>query len=370
MDFGEEVFHLAKGIVLMIKRYFEDYKEFTCVANNCPDTCCSGWLIEIDENSLERFEEVSKSDNDFKSRIDFKNHCFYQAENKDCSFLLDSGFCKMQKEHGESMLCYTCDMFPRHVEEFPDVREYSLSASCPEVAKAMVLKKEYLSFTTLTDDEEDPDSIEDYEDYNDLLYEKLLLLRERIIEVLKCDACFEDKAAIILDNMQSVQEDLDIGFYDGVENAFEENIKSPLDCRQEKYELDDYLSDFEVLFELEVLRAEFVCWAKQSVKNIENVQGAVESFAEFEKTYPQMDLVECNIAIYFIFTYFCGAVYDGYVYSAAKLAVFSARMIKLLCFAQWLESGKVEMDKILYKYCREVENSTENIRILVQSLDL
>ena len=35
----------------MIKRYLGDYYNFTCIADRCPATCCSGWAIEIDDDA-------------------------------------------------------------------------------------------------------------------------------------------------------------------------------------------------------------------------------------------------------------------------------------------------------------------------------
>lgn len=31
------------------------YDKFICTAGDCPDTCCAGWQIMIDEESLERY---------------------------------------------------------------------------------------------------------------------------------------------------------------------------------------------------------------------------------------------------------------------------------------------------------------------------
>ena len=32
------------------------YDKFVCTAGACPDTCCAGWQIVIDEDSLERYK--------------------------------------------------------------------------------------------------------------------------------------------------------------------------------------------------------------------------------------------------------------------------------------------------------------------------
>ena len=34
------------------------YNEFKCIAENCPDTCCAGWQIVIDEDSLQSYANV------------------------------------------------------------------------------------------------------------------------------------------------------------------------------------------------------------------------------------------------------------------------------------------------------------------------
>lgn len=40
------------------------------------------------------------------------------------------------------MLCDTCRNYPRHIEEFEDLREISLSLSCPEAASILLSQKE------------------------------------------------------------------------------------------------------------------------------------------------------------------------------------------------------------------------------------
>ena len=32
------------------------YKEFSCIAGSCPDTCCAGWQIVIDNKTLKKYQ--------------------------------------------------------------------------------------------------------------------------------------------------------------------------------------------------------------------------------------------------------------------------------------------------------------------------
>lgn len=34
------------------------YKEFSCIAGACPDTCCAGWQIVIDDKTLKNISTL------------------------------------------------------------------------------------------------------------------------------------------------------------------------------------------------------------------------------------------------------------------------------------------------------------------------
>lgn len=105
------------------------YKEFSCIAGACPDTCCAGWQIVIDDKSLKKYKRVKGT---FRNRlhndIDWKEKVFRQYE-KRCAFLNEDSLCDIYSEVGKRMLCDTCRKYPRHIEEFEGLREYSLSVS-------------------------------------------------------------------------------------------------------------------------------------------------------------------------------------------------------------------------------------------------
>ena len=35
--------------------YIPKYGEFRCIAGACPDSCCAGWEIEVDETTAEGY---------------------------------------------------------------------------------------------------------------------------------------------------------------------------------------------------------------------------------------------------------------------------------------------------------------------------
>ena len=42
------------------------YKDFRCIADKCEDTCCAGWQIVIDKESLQKYKKIR---GDFKKRM-------------------------------------------------------------------------------------------------------------------------------------------------------------------------------------------------------------------------------------------------------------------------------------------------------------
>ena len=76
------------------------YDQFVCTAGDCPDTCCAGWQIVIDEDSLERYgNEKSEFGKRLRNSIDWEEECFYQ-NNRRCAFLNDENLCDLYKELG------------------------------------------------------------------------------------------------------------------------------------------------------------------------------------------------------------------------------------------------------------------------------
>ena len=93
------------------------YQNFRCIAERCPDTCCAGWQIVIDEESLEKYSNVKS---DFGTRL-LKSIDWYQGTfvqyNRRCSFLNEENLCDIYRELGAEALCQTCCQYPRLVEE-------------------------------------------------------------------------------------------------------------------------------------------------------------------------------------------------------------------------------------------------------------
>ena len=159
--------------------YPDYYKSFRCIADKCEHSCCIGWEIDIDEDSLKRYKKVKGA---FGKRllenIDF--HCetphFILGENERCPFLNENGLCDMIIELGEECLCNICADHPRFRNFFSDREELGLGLSCEEVCRVILSKKEPTEFIT-EDDGEEFDLFEDEE--------IVLSVREHLFDIAK-----------------------------------------------------------------------------------------------------------------------------------------------------------------------------------------
>lgn len=119
-----------------IEKRMTGYNEFKCIADKCKFTCCSGWDINIDNNTYGKWnKEKSKCTYILeKIRVIDSEYIIVDKKTKDsCPFLDEKGLCNIVKENGDEYLSLTCQSFPRIENVFEEIRELTLSCSCPEV---------------------------------------------------------------------------------------------------------------------------------------------------------------------------------------------------------------------------------------------
>ena len=223
----------------MLYTYPHYYRKFQCIASECEDTCCAGWEIMIDDKALEKYKKAKGPvGNRLKNSINWKEGSFLQYHHR-CAFLNDENLCDMYTALGEKSLCRTCKMYPRHVEEFEDVREMTLSVSCPEVARILLGKKEPVRFLTYESNKE-----EEYDDFDPFLYSKLVDARKVMINIL------QDRSKRL---------DLRVGLVLAIAHDLQVRIK-----REDIFSIDDpaglitYLEGYVHIFSFDTL--EHICW--------------------------------------------------------------------------------------------------------------
>ena len=345
-----------------------NFDKFHCIADQCPMSCCHGWQIVIDDESLHRYKNEENSMKErLEQSIDWEESCFYQKNGR-CVMLNDNELCDLQLTLGEDALCTTCQRYPRHVEEFEDVREWSLSLSCPEAARIILENKESLSFIQWDEKEED-----DFEDFDFLLYTNLTDAREILFQIIQDrNISFYIKAYYMLNFAEKMQIYLDDGDFSSMEDLlsqYRKRLESQtlfdmnLDIMDQNFichNSEDIFAkeQFETLFDLEQLNPEWI--------NLLNI--TKENFVYKISFDSKKEIQAEQLLMFFVYTYFCGAVYDNMIYAKVLFAISCVYWIFQVENSCFMEADSII--KASYLFAREIEHSDDNLNTLEAYFDL
>ena len=156
------------------------YKDFHCIASDCKHSCCVGWEIDIDKDSLSRYQSMTHPYGEIiRKHIEMQDDtaCFALTKEERCPFLKENGLCDMILTLGEDALCQICRDHPRFRSFFSDREELGIGLCCEEAARLVLCQKEKTEVVMLSDDGE-----------NEELWEEedaLLALREKLFDILQ-----------------------------------------------------------------------------------------------------------------------------------------------------------------------------------------
>ncbi|ADU72400.1 flagellin lysine-N-methylase [Pantoea sp. At-9b] len=141
--FFEESAAFMEEIVIVEPAFFN---QFQCVGSACPDHCCKGWDIELDEPAVNRYmqsEAIEIRQIAVENIITTKESQsrwgkIKLTSNGNCTFLDEDRLCKVHKSLGEKALSTTCAIYPRLYASYKYEIRSNLTLSCPEAAKKLL----------------------------------------------------------------------------------------------------------------------------------------------------------------------------------------------------------------------------------------
>ena len=154
------------------------YKDFRCIADACRHSCCIGWEIDIDPETLclyrkqkgafaKRLKESIVSEDGAHFRLD---------ENERCPFLNEKGLCDIILTMGEESLSQICTDHPRFRNFFSDRTEIGLGLCCEEACRLLLAQEEKLCLVSVGEEEEVAFSLDAFE-------REILAFREKLFAV-------------------------------------------------------------------------------------------------------------------------------------------------------------------------------------------
>ncbi len=134
------------------------YPNFHCIGGQCEDSCCIGWRVHLDKATYHfyksnrhkaLFKLFEQSVRRSEPKGDDKHFgIISMGEDGRCAFLDNENLCRIQHNLGAQALSKVCANYPRRANRLGDQLEYSLSLSCPEVARLTLLDEQAMRFVS------------------------------------------------------------------------------------------------------------------------------------------------------------------------------------------------------------------------------
>lgn len=120
------------------------YQKFRCIADKCKHSCCIGWEIDIDEDTLDFYEAIEgKKHRYIKDSISYEGTPHFELLKGDrCPHLLENGLCRIICDFDEGALCDICADHPRFRNFYENFIEEGLGLCCEEAARIILTEEE------------------------------------------------------------------------------------------------------------------------------------------------------------------------------------------------------------------------------------
>lgn len=310
-------------------------KEFQCLTGDCPDTCCAGWEIPVDEESVQRFSSMEGALGERLRRALVAVEGEVQFARKDgrCVLLNKENLCDLYAACGEKALCRTCHLHPRFVAQYGGRREIMPGLSCPAWVQTYLMREEPVTFITEETDEE----ITDYTDIDGMLFFQIIKVREKALALVQEQSLsIKERLCQLLEMAQEL---------DGEEEG---------SCSQNNV-LAAYI---EKLGALEILTP---AWEELVKKHDTKHKGLSDSASPWEGF---RGAVAEKLLVYDLFRFMLQGVYTGRVLPWVKMAVF--HVLTVLELGKHCQT-KENLCEVARLYSKEIEHCAENQMVLYRS---
>mgnify|MGYP003290866701 CR=1 FL=1 len=319
--------------------FFDDFK---CIADRCTDTCCAGWEVDIDENTLDFYKNAEGSYYDeIRKNItvsDDGSQCFKLCENDRCVFLNENNLCKIIMNCGEKALCEICKEHPRFYEWFPGVTECGLGLCCEEVCRLLLEKEDEVTLVESNDFK--PIEMKDKEE---------TVVSDMYIVISGLRQCFFDilfnKALTLNEKTEKIV------------------LKTERFCSEE-LALRNTIEIVEAYKKTEPIDGEWTEYINNIYENVENYSRKRKELSAKNEN----NIFYSKILAYIFYRHLTKAAFDGDIASRVCFCLESMRFIELSDVKTVCEKGELTLwDRVenLKRWSKQVEYSEENTDYLI-----
>lgn len=305
------------------------YTEFKCIADKCRHSCCVGWEIDIDDNTLKYYKTIrapfGKRLSDNISETDGFAH-FALSPDERCPFLNKNGLCDIITTLGENALCQICADHPRFRNFFDGITEIGLGLCCEAAGRLILSCTDKFSLIEIADDGKN-DELSDVDT-------DFFAVRRDILNIVS------DRTKTLTERINRL--------------IFEYKLYIP--CKTLSQWADIYLA-------LDMLNAR---WGDM-LRELKNLSAQCESIFE----NPKWEIPFEQLLTYFIYRHLPDCLYDGKFGERLSFAILGIGIVNALCAAhikKFSTLAMCDLVEIARLYSSEIEYCEENINQLLALL--
>lgn len=386
---------MIKSNTVFVPKYLND---FNCIGSKCEDNCCYGWKVQINEDMYKKYKKVPN--NQIKPVLEkfiTRNRSNPTAENYakirmdsngNCPFLNEDKLCNIHLTLGSEYLSKVCTTYPRVTNIVNGIYEKSLSLSCPEITRMVILNPNIMEFEEIkeptatpniinmninTDDNKYSNKVHKY--FWDLRIFAITLLQNRNYKVWerliilgffirKVDRYAEEGSTNLIPTLVNDYNNL---IDDGIFNQELENIPTRVEIQMEFMKK---LNDLRLLSGMPQNTNSYVTCVIEFLKGLDYTDEADidEVTSRYNNAYrdyykPFMDEHEYMLENILVNTTFMNmfpvnsskGVFEGYMVLVATFALIKMMLIGISAYHKGLNEDIII--KLIYSFSRTIEHS-------------
>ena len=323
------------------------FRDFRCLADKCSDSCCIGWEIGINDETLDKYKNLKGSLGEkIRSNIcyDGTAHFGLNGEGK-CPFLCSDGLCELIKHSGNELLSEICREHPRFYTVMGNVGVSGIGLACEGAAELILSTRDFGFYVHEAEAEEIDEDVD--EEYNKLLS----AAEDKLIRIIVGNlSCF---SLVLSLNVEQITE-LDTNNLSFVGENPVSASKKPTFAMKKVLNALTECEPFDESFPKEL--SEAFSYVTESLSEFQSFMK--NEFSEYSK----------RLLCYFIHRYLYEAFFDGSITDKLCFGVLSTVAIGAVCFNR--VKSRADLDLTVRQaarvYSKNIEYNTENTDRLIE----
>lgn len=114
--------------------------KFECLQADCPDTCCKGWSMQLDDETYKKYEGTELENAVAYDGVNNEIRVMKRDPETDFCIKFTEGICSIHADKGAHYLGDACNFYPRVTRNIAGKKIMTATLSCPEIARLMLFE--------------------------------------------------------------------------------------------------------------------------------------------------------------------------------------------------------------------------------------